>query len=135
VQADTEAGRVTRAEAAAKYSNSGFSAGVSYAYIAAEPTLGVLIDQQQIGAYAGVPVADYWTLTGNAYWDITSNQFLQVGAGLTYDDGYLIIGGSATRTGPTHTTPDDTRFTASFHLKTPAGLDLGYSGAVAAPGF
>ncbi|MDB5535558.1 MAG: LPS-assembly protein LptD [Devosia sp.] len=135
VQADTGEGRVTRAEAGADYTNSGYSAGVKYAYIAANPALGVLIDQQQIGAYAGVPVADYWTITGNAYWDITSNQFLQVGAGLTYDDGYLVIGGSATRTGPTHTSPDDTRFTASFRLKAPAGLDLGYSGAVAAPGF
>ncbi|MET3896502.1 LPS-assembly protein [Devosia sp. UYZn731] len=135
VQADTGEGRVTRAEAGADYTNSGYSAGVKYAYIAANPALGVLIDQQQIGAYAGVPVADYWTITGNAYWDITSNQFLQVGAGLTYDDGYLVIGGSATRTGPTHTSPDDTRFTATFRLKAPAGLDLGYSGAVAAPGF
>ncbi|MDB5531276.1 MAG: LPS-assembly protein LptD [Devosia sp.] len=135
VQADTGEGRVTRAEAGADYTNSGYSAGVKYAYIAANPALGVLIDQQQIGAYAGVPLADYWTLTGNAYWDITSNQFLQVGAGLTYDDGYLVIGGTATRTGPTHTSPDDTRFTASFFLKAPAGLNLGYSGAVAVPGF
>jgi LPS-assembly protein len=135
VQADTGAGRVTRAEAGADYTNSGYSAGVKYAYIAANPALGVLIDQQQIGATVGVPVDDYWTVTGNAYWDITSNQFLQVGAGLTYDDGYLVIGGAATRTGPTHTSPNDTRFTASFRLKAPAGLDVGYSGAVAAPGF
>lgn len=135
VQADTAAGRVTRAEAAVKYANSGFSAGMSYAYIAAEPTLGVLLDQQQIGATVGVPVADYWTLSANAYWDITSNQFLQVGGGLTYDDGYVVIGGTATRTGPTHVKPDDTRFTASFFLKAPAGLNAGYSGAVAVPGF
>jgi len=135
VQADTAAGVITRAEASARYSSSGYSGAVKYAYIAANPTLGVLVDQQQIGVEAGIPIADYWKVTGNAYWDITGSSFLQAGAGLVYDDGYLVIGGTATRTGPTHTTPDDTRFTATFRLKAPAGLDLGYSGAVAAPEF
>jgi LPS-assembly protein len=135
VQADTAAGRVTRAEAGVSYANSGYSAAVKYAYIAANPVLGVLTDQQQIGAAVGIPLADYWTLNGNAAWDITSNQYLEVGGGLTYDDGYVVIGGHASRTGPTHTRPDDTRFTASFFLKAPAGLNLGYSGAVAVPGF
>ncbi len=124
VQADTAEGRVTRAELGASYAANGFSAGVQYAYIAANPALGVLLDQQQVGAYVGVPVADYWTLTANVYWDITSNQYLQAGGGLVYDDGYLMIGGNATRTGPTHTTPNDTRVTATFAIKAPAGLQF-----------
>ena len=135
LQADTGAGRLTRASMGATYANSGYSAGVNYAFIAANPALGVLVDQQQAGASGGVPVDDYWTVTGNAAWDITGNSFLQAGAGLVYDDGYLVIGGAATRTGPTHTTPNDTRFTATFRLKAPAGLDVGYSGAVGVPGF
>ncbi|HTN59926.1 MAG TPA: LPS assembly protein LptD, partial [Devosia sp.] len=39
VQADTMAGRITRAELAASYSNDGFSTTAKYAYIAAEPAL------------------------------------------------------------------------------------------------
>ena len=126
VQADTMAGRVARAELGVGYSNSQFAATANYAYVAASPALGVLADQQQVSGSLSVPVADYWTISGNAAWDITSNSYLQVGAGLVYDDGYVVIGGAATRTGPTHTSPNDTRFTATFRLKAPAGFDLGY---------
>ena len=135
VQADTAAGRIARSELGASYTSTLFSATANYAYIAASPTLGVLQDQQQVSGSLSLPVADYWTVSGNAAWDITGNSYLQVGAGLVYDDGYVVIGGSATRTGPTHTTPNDTRFTATFRLKAPAGFDLGYSGAVPVPGF
>lgn len=135
VQADTAAGRVTRAELAASYHNARFSTSATYAYIAARPALGVLTDQQQIGVDLTVPVADYWSVTSGASWDITANSFLQVSGGLVYDDGYLVIGGTASRTGPTNTSQNDTRFTATFHIKAPAGLDVGYSGAVGLPGF
>ncbi|WP_375451653.1 LPS-assembly protein LptD [uncultured Devosia sp.] len=128
LQADTEETRVTRAELSARYDSARYSLGVKYAYIADDPESGVLIDQQQIGADFGVPIDDYWSVTGNGSWDIASNRFLKVGGGLVYDDGYLVIGGSAARTGPTHTSPDDTQFTATFRLKSPAGLDVGFTG-------
>src|SRR5690606_8275801 len=56
LQVDTAAGQLTRTELGATYANSGFSAGVNYAYIAATPELGVMTDQQQVSAQAGVPI-------------------------------------------------------------------------------
>ena len=49
---------------------------------------------------------------------------------MTYNDGYLVISGNVTRTGPTHSSPNDLRATATFRLLAPAGFDVGYSGAV-----
>jgi LPS-assembly protein len=60
-----------------------------------------------------------------------------VGGGLVYDDGYVIIGANANRTGPTHNSPNATTVTATFRLKAPAGFNVGYEGALPAglPGF
>ena len=129
VQVNTDDWLLARTGLGVTYSNAGYSATVDYNYIAANERAGVIKDQQEIGLELGVPLMDYWRVTGNTYWDITNSSWLQVGAGLTYDDGYVVIGATATRTGPTHTSPDDTRFTGSFRLKTPAGLDLGVMGA------
>lgn len=128
VQINTDDWLLTRTGLGVTYANSGYSAKLDYNYIAANADAGVLKDQQEIGVELGVPLMDYWRVTGNTYWDITNSSWLQVGAGLTYDDGYVVIGATALRTGPTHTSPDDTRFTANFRLKTPAGLDFGLMG-------
>jgi LPS-assembly protein len=125
--------KVTRAGLGASFANSGYSATLDYNFIAANAATGQLADQHQIGAEVGVPVAEYWTVRANTYWDLAANNWLQVGGALTYDDGYLVVGAGVTRTGPTHTTANDTRFTATFRLKAPAGFDLGYSGGVGLP--
>jgi len=125
LQVDTDEIAVARAGMSASYSDAGYSAFADYHYIAANADLGVLDDQHEVGAGVGVPIADYWTVNGSAYWDITANSFLQASVGVTYDDGYLMVGASATQTGPTHTSPDDTRFTATFRIKAPAGFNLG----------
>ncbi|QQR39493.1 LPS-assembly protein LptD [Devosia rhizoryzae] len=130
VQLDTGTIDIARASLGATYSGDLFSAGVSYRYARATPAAGNIRAQHELGGELTVPFADYWSATGQAYWDLSANSFLLAGAGLTYDDGYLSVGGSAVRTGPTHTSPNDTRFLASFRLKAPAGLDIGYSGAV-----
>lgn len=130
LQVDTANPRVSRAGLGASFANSGYLAALDYNFIAANAAAGQLADQHEIGGSVGVPVAEYWTITGNTYWDLAANSWLQVGGGLQYDDGYLVVGATATRTGPTHTSPNDTRFTATFRLKAPAGLDVGYSGAV-----
>jgi len=49
---------------------------------------------------------------------------------VTYNDGYLVLSGNVTRTGPTHSSPNDLRATATFRLLAPAGLDVRYSSAV-----
>lgn len=135
VQVDTQDWDLTRASLSGTYRHElGYTLGVNYDVIAANPKIGVLNEQQEIGAEVGIPIADYWTVRANAYWDLTANSYLQYGGGLVYDDGFVVIGGSATQTGPTNTSPNETRFTATFRLKTPAGLDVGYSGAVGLPG-
>jgi LPS-assembly protein len=85
-----------------------------------------LVDQQEIGVSAGVPLADYWSLNARTYWDLTANSFLLAGAGVRYDDGYLLMGADISRTGETHTSPNDTRITASFRIKAPAGFNAGF---------
>ncbi|WP_108397785.1 LPS-assembly protein LptD [Devosia submarina] len=126
LQVDTDEPRLTRASVGANYANAGYSAGLDYTYIAANPDLGQLIDQQEIGVSAGVPIADYWSVKARTSWDITANSFLLAGAGLQYDDGYLLMGADVSRTGETHTSPNDTRITASFRIKAPAGLNAGF---------
>jgi LPS-assembly protein len=126
LQIDSEEPRVTRSGAGANYAKDGYSAGLDYTFIAANAEVGQLVDQHEIGVSAGVPLADYWTVKGRTYWDLTANSFLLAGAGIQYDDGYLLMGAEVTRTGETHTTANDTRVMASFRLKAPAGLNAGF---------
>jgi len=135
MQVDTGSWQVARAGAEIDASMDGYGLAFDYHYIAANAALGTLSDQHEIGAELTVPVADYWRLKAGTAWDIAGNSWLQVSGGVEYDDGYLVFGANATRTGPTHTSPSDTRLTATFRIKTPAGLNLGYSGAVPAPSF
>ncbi len=137
LQVDTVTPRLTRTGMAVGYANSGYAASLDYGFLAANPSVGTLIDQHEIGAGLTIPVAEYWSVRGHANWDLASNNWLQVGGGLVYDDGYVVIGANANRTGPTHNTPNATTVTATFRLKAPAGFNVGYEGAIPAglPGF
>jgi LPS-assembly protein len=130
VQVDTATLGLSRASLGVSYSQDGWSGALNYGYARATPLTGNIRDMHEIGAEVSVPVAEYWTVSGNAYWDLDAASFLQVGGGIGYNDGYLAFSGAVTRTGPTHRSPDDLRATATFKLMAPAGLDLGYSGAV-----
>ncbi len=125
VQVDTTTPSVERVSASVRYDNEGYTAGTDYLYRAANPALGVAQDQHEVYGYVGIPVADYWRLTAGAGWDIATSNWLEATAGLNYDDGYLQFGAAATRTGPTHTSPNDTRFTGSFRLKAPTTKGIG----------
>jgi LPS-assembly protein len=135
VQVDTEDWALARAGAGMKLDLERYSATVDYRFIAADAAVGTLQDQHEVGGELTVPVSDYWSLKGNAAWDIGANSWLQAGGGLYYDDGYLAFGANATRTGATHTTPNDTRVTATFQLKAPAGLNAGGTTSVSVPEF
>lgn len=132
-QLDTSAWKLARFGAGASYANSGYGATLDYRFIAANPGVGQIADQHEVFGELTIPVADYWSLKGNAAWDLRANSWLQVGGGLTYDDGYLTFGANARRTGPTHVSPDSTSVLATFAIKAPAGLNLGYGGAVPLP--
>jgi LPS-assembly protein len=129
-QIDSSAWRLARAGAGAAYSNDGYGASLDYRFIGANPGLGQVADHHEIAGDVTVPLADYWSLKTGAAWDLSANQWLQVTGGFVYDDGYLTFGANARRTGATHTSPNDTSVMATFAIKAPAGLNLGYSGAV-----
>lgn len=130
LQLDTANMTIARAGFGVSYTNDRWAAALNYGFAAATPLTGNIRDMHEIGAEVAVPVAEYVTATGNAYWDIDASSYLQVGGGLTYNDGYLIVSGDISRTGPTHASPNDIRATASFKLRAPAGLDVGYASEV-----
>lgn len=130
MQIDTSSFTLARAGLGVTYADAGLAAALNYVYSAPSPETGNIKTQHEIGGKVTVPVAEYWSASAEAHWDISAGSFLQVGGGLTYNDGFLEVGASAVRTGPTHRDPDDTRFLATFRLMAPAGLNLGYSGAV-----
>tara|TARA_R110002020_G_scaffold80867_3_gene201435 strand:+ start:1551 stop:3872 length:2322 start_codon:yes stop_codon:yes gene_type:complete len=127
LQIDTAQPRVSRAGLGASIAQDGYSASVDYTYLAANPAAGVISDQHEIGGTVGVPIADYWTISATSYWDLRANSLALVGGGIRYDDGYLVLSANANRTGPTHTSANATTVTASFAIKAPAGLNLGYT--------
>lgn len=133
VQIDPARLSLTRASFGVTFVDEAWAANVNYRYTQAVPATGLLNDQHEIGGDIKVPITEYWSLTSIAYWDLAAKSPLVYGAGVAYDDGYLEFGLGGTRTGPTHVAPDDTRFTASFRLKAPAGFAAGYSGAFSLP--
>lgn len=134
-QLDTSDWKLARFGAGASYAADGYGATLDYRFIEANAGVGQLLDQHEIAAGLTLPVADYWSLKANASWDLRANSYLQVGGGVVYDDGYLTFGANAYRNGVTHTSPNSTSVMATFAIKAPAGLNLGYSGAVPVPSF
>ncbi len=130
VQIDSASFDIARAGLGIAYSHEGWGGALNYRYAAATPAAGNIKDLHEVGAEVTVPIDEYWSASGNYYWDIAGNSWLQAGGGLTYNDGYLNMAANLTRTGPTHTSPDDLRATVTLRLMAPAGFDVGYSGAV-----
>lgn len=128
-QIDTDAWLLARAGASVKLDFERYMATLDYRYIAANAGVGTVQDHHEFAGELTVPISDYWSLKGNAAWDLGANSWLQAGGGLVYDDGYLAFGANATRTGATHTTPNDTRVTATFQLKAPAASTSGVAPA------
>ena len=108
--------RITRAGVGVSYTApDGFSAGADYIYIAADPALGTLEDEHEIGGRVGVPVADYWTRRWRLTYDIDAKNWVKANTGVTYDDGYLTFGGGA------DFTPTSWGVGVTFKLKGPDG--------------
>ncbi|MCS6761200.1 MAG: LPS assembly protein LptD [Candidatus Devosia symbiotica] len=124
LQINTAIPSISRAGFGANFSKEGYSTGIDYNYLAANIAAGVISDQHEIGGNVGVPIADYWTLKAASYWDLQTNKWYNVSGGLQYDDGYLLMSLDGTRT---NGVADDTKITATFSIKAPAGLNLGYS--------
>ena len=128
LQIDTVEPSIARGGFGGSFAQDGYSASVDYNYLAANPAAGVVNDQHEIGGSVGVPIADYWTIKAASYWDLQANRWYKVSGGVQYDDGYLLMALDGTRT---NGVANDTTVTATFAIKAPAGLNLGYSGAFA----
>jgi LPS-assembly protein len=116
VQVDPAGPRVTRAMAGAAYTfPNGFSTAGSYVYIAKDPASGTVDDQHELYGSVGIPVADYWKLSGDLTWNMAASTWIKADTGITYDDGYLVLGAG------TNFTPTSWGLGLSFRLKGPDG--------------
>ena len=96
VQLDPSKFRVTRAGVGVDYSpGNRFSVGGDYIYIAADPALGTVSDQHEIVGRTTIPIDDYWAVNGDLTFDLAARNWTNGDAGITYDDGYLVLGGTA----------------------------------------
>jgi len=102
LQVDQSTPRITRAGAGASFTfANGLSTSGTYIYIAKDAALGTTVDQHEIQGAVGIPVADYWRLNGDLTWNLASNSWLRSDVGVTYDDGYLVLGAAETVVGLT----------------------------------
>lgn len=116
LQVDPTGPRITRAAAGISFTAFGLvSVGSDYSYVVADPLLGTVTDKHTVSGSVGVPVADYWTATAGLSYDISGASWSAASTGLTYDDGYLVLGASA------NATPTSWGFGVHFGLKGPDG--------------
>lgn len=116
VQVDPSLWRITRAGAGVSYSPpSWFSLGVDYIYLAADPAMGIVDDQNEIAGRGKVTFYDYWSVNGGLSWNLDTGTWMKADTGVGYDDGYLAYGGSV------NFTPTSWGFGFKFNLKGPDG--------------
>jgi LPS-assembly protein len=119
IQIDPATPRVTRGGVGFNYASPDeWSAGADYIYIAADPALGTVLDQHELAVRGSTPLPfDYWSLNGGLTYNIATVDWIKANAGITYDDGYLLVGGDA---GVTKTSWS---VGVRFKLKGPDGKD------------
>jgi len=93
----------------------GVQTSAAYAYVAKDPSVGTVADQHEIYGSASVPVADYWRVNGDLTWNLATNTWIKADTGVTYDDGYLVLGAGA------NFTPTTWGYGVHFGLKGPDG--------------
>ena len=95
IQVDTAPWAVTRAGVGVSYAPPGewYTLGATYHYIGATPLLGIDDEEHGITGNATVRIADYYTLGGSLSWNLDDNLFQRATSNLTYDDGFLRVGG------------------------------------------
>ncbi len=100
----------------------GYNLGGAYTFIPANPAVGTVLDQHEATVTATGPLPfDYWYANADFSWDLAASTWLEAGGGITYDDGYLVVGAFGRVTGPTHTNPNQTSFGLKFRLRGPGG--------------
>lgn len=122
---DPTNGQLTRTSARAGFSHEGWSVNADYAYVAPNAAIGATKAQQDIGGSISIPVWEYWTANAFTEYDLTASQFMDYGAGLTYDDGYVVAGANVSSSGPLSFDPGAWSYKLSFKLKTADGSAFG----------
>lgn len=125
-QFDPNSLQIMRAAAAASTKVNGYDLGLAYTYIAANPAVGTIADQHEATASVSGPLfMDYWFGDASVSWDLATNNWLEAGAGVTYDDGYFAAGLFGKVNGPTHSSPNAVSWGFKFRLRGPDG-EWGY---------
>ena len=122
-QLDPAGFRLVRFATAGSLAWEKYTFGAGYTYIPANPAVGTIADQHEMSASVSGPIPgiDYWYADLYGSWDFAQNSWLEAGGGLTYDDGYLVLGAFGQINGPTHVSPNATTFGFRFKLRGPAG--------------
>ncbi len=66
-------------------------AGVSYEYVAAEPTLGFLTAREEVSGFSALKLNDQWTVFGDLRYDLELGQFIRNSAGVQYADECVVV--------------------------------------------
>ncbi len=125
-QVDPDDASIEHGSVAAAFSYEGWRLALDYAYSAPDPALGALEAQHDVGGAVRIPLHEYWYATASAGWDITSDEFLDRSAALTYDDGYFSVTASYKADGPELLNPESQSYRLSFMLKGPGGEGYGF---------
>ncbi|MGJ8529915.1 LPS-assembly protein LptD [Maritalea sp.] len=79
---------IDRAAVAAKYAQELFSVGMDYAYQSADMAPGASASRQEVGGNVSVSITDYWTISADARYNLSTNKMGSYGVSVGYDDQY-----------------------------------------------
>jgi len=121
---DVEETSFQRHEARASYGNEYFVLATSYAFINSDGT--EFLDREQVSAYTGVNLSDYWSVNASSSYDLEEKRLLSIGGGLHYLDECFELTFSSTFTpaGDTEETEGDFSFFFAVNFKNLGGIDV-----------
>ncbi len=117
--------RLDRSAIVAAFSMDGWQLNADYTYMGADPALGSITDQHDIGGSISVPIDEYWYAKAGAGWNITTSSFINHNATIGYDDGYVALSGTYSASG-NPISPTNQTYKISFKIKGPNGKGYGF---------
>ncbi len=121
IEIDPAKVKVVRAALAGELDLNRFKLSANYYFLAAQPGRGVFANTHTISANIGIPVADYWNVTGGVAWNLVARNWSQLSVGAQYDDNFLEYGARYKAIQNIASHKVDHSFTFNFKLKGPAG--------------
>ncbi|WP_208433857.1 LPS-assembly protein LptD [Bartonella taylorii] len=119
---DKKTGKIHRSEIEASQKWKNFGAAVQYAYIANQPDYEYPQERQEISFQTDLKLANYWSLSSNAGYDLVSGTFVKRGISLNYtDECFGLTFGYQQVTNPRKKTPLQ-NFNFSLSLRTIADI-------------